>query len=116
MQTVSVPGSRWRNVPTMQEASDLANQGIVVIAGLANPMPGHSGHVVVILPGPWKLSGGFELRNGRTMPSNRQLYPPMMSTSASHYPGAISNGDKTVADARTAKDFNMITYWTPQVP
>jgi hypothetical protein len=105
MQIVSIPGSGWKQVNSMEEAVQLADQGIVVIAGLADIEAGHFGHVVVVLPG------------GKIPSINRkEISAPVMSTSLSNYPGAISNGDKTVYDVWGRKKIQMVTYWTPEQP
>lgn len=75
MQYISRPGSGWRQVTSMQEASDLANQGRVVVGGLQEP--GH-GHVIVVMPGPMQHPGGFEV--GKNMlPYQKEWFPPAMS-------------------------------------
>jgi hypothetical protein len=53
---VSMPASKsgWRQVMTMDEASDLANRGKVVVGGLASP--GHS-HVLIVMPGALHVAG-----------------------------------------------------------
>ena len=116
MKSVHRHENGWRQVVTLEEASNLANQGKLVIAGLANPDVGKSGHVVVILPGPWKQNGGFSLPSGTVLPPGKLLSPPVMSTSSDHYAGAISDGDKTLFDAWGKDDRKNITLWTRDLP
>ena len=108
MTEMARPGSGWRQVASMQEASDLANSGKVVAGGLGEKV-GH-GHVVVVMPGPMRPSGGFEYQ-GKVMPS-RGYFPPAMSTSSSGYPGTMSRVEKTVRDAWPAEEWPSVTFWT----
>lgn len=110
MQWMESPESGWRRVHSLSEASKLADQGKVVVAGLAD-MHGN-GHVIVVLPGPWKHAGGFMAR-GRLLPPSG-LYPPAMSTSLGRWPGAMSDDDKTVRDPWSASDWRKVSFWTPE--
>jgi hypothetical protein len=108
MQGFALRGSGWHQV-TIAEASELANQGIVVVGGAT---ANNNGHVVIVLPGPLKPSGGY-IANGQMMP-NKGMFPPAMSTSLGAWPGAISDGDKTVFDAWGSPQlFGAVTFWTP---
>ncbi|MHB1303882.1 MAG: hypothetical protein ACYCZB_10470 [Acidiphilium sp.] len=115
MQHFAVPNSGWHKVNTLKEASTLADQGKVVVGGLMEP--GGHGHVIIVLPGPWKPAGGY-VADGRMMP-HFGLYPPAMSTAWSPpgkqpWPGAISDGDKTIFDPwfNTNKiTFDKVTFW-----
>jgi hypothetical protein len=66
----------WKQVAGYIEASNLANQGKVVVAGLVEL--GKHGHVLIVLPGSWKHSGGY-IAHGKMLPQGA-LYPPSMST------------------------------------
>jgi hypothetical protein len=97
MAMVAKTDSGWRQV-TMEEASRLADEGKVVIGGLANPK-GH-GHLDTVMPGAWHPAGGFTVGNTR-MPPTPEQYPPAMSGSSNtSWPGTHSRGEKTVYDAR----------------
>jgi hypothetical protein len=107
------PANGWRQVAGVPEASELANRCIVVVAGKAEP--GAHGHVVIVLPGPWKPAGGFT-SNGKIM-HRYGSFPPAMSTAWSSpgttpWPGAVSNGDKTVRDPWSTPDWIKVTFWT----
>lgn len=88
-------------------AIQLANQGIVVVAGLA---AGSNGHVVIVYPGDGKPAGGFEC-NGTLYPPVGGPFPRSMSTSISSWCGTRSRGDKTIRDAWTAGDWPQVTRW-----
>lgn len=114
MQKFAASGSGWKKV-SWQDASALANQGKVVVGGLAEP--GRHGHVLIVLPGPWKPSGGFKA-DGKLMMSHG-LFPPAMSTALPPpggvaWPGAISDGDKTIRDPWSSADWIKVTFWTKQ--
>lgn len=108
MQWLASPANGWRQV-TLKEASDLANQGKVVVGGLAQT--GGHGHVVIVLLGQWKMSGGY-LARGQVMPSSG-MYPLAMSTSLGPWPGAVSDGTKTVFDPwGDRRTFQKVSFWT----
>lgn len=112
MNYFAQPANGWKQV-SLAEASALANQGTVVIGGLAEP--GGHGHVITVLPGPWKSAGGY-MSNGSMMPKVGS-FPPSMSTSLGSWPGAVSNGDKTVYDPWFSglpqnSAFRNVTLWT----
>jgi hypothetical protein len=104
---------------TVDDGWALAQNGIVVIGGLKKP--GGHGHVIVIYPGEKKASGGYSytykdkttglLKND--ILRSHGIYPRALSTSNGSWPGAKSNGDKTVWDP-WAKDeiFGDIKFWT----
>jgi hypothetical protein len=104
MKAIKAPRSGWRRVD-LREASELANQGVVVLGGLEKT--GH-GHVVVVMPGPWHAAGGFS-----GLPEQGS-YPPSMSGSMSSWPGARSRGERTVRDPWGAADWPNVTFWTRQ--
>ncbi|MBM7130979.1 hypothetical protein [Dyella mobilis] len=107
LASFEVKGSGWRKV-TLEEASRLADQGQVVVGGLVEA---RHGHVVIVLPGKWKSSGGYTAR-GKVMPHTGQ-YPLVMSTALGDWPGAKSDGDKTVFDPwGDRKTFQKVTFWT----
>lgn len=108
MSHMAERGSGWRKV-TLAEASELANAGKVVIGGLASASG--SGHVVMVMPGPMRPSGGFRMRSGTMLPPSG-LYPPSASGAASSWPGAHSAGEKTVRDPWTGADWPRVTFWT----
>lgn len=109
---LSSPAHGWKHV-TMQEASKLADQGKVVVGGLADPH-GH-GHVIIVLPGRWRPAGGY-MAQGQRMPFVG-LFPPAMSTALAPpgrnpWPGAVSDGDKTVYDPWfNARIFPLVRFW-----
>ena len=109
MASVRAKGSNWRNV-SMQEASALANQGKVVIAGLAEA--GSHGHVLVLVPGPMQADGGFSC-HGQPIIAHG-AYPPAVSGSLSGWPGAMSRGEKTARDAWRADQWPKVTFWVRQ--
>ena len=110
MTMVTRRGSGWRQV-TVEEASRLANDGKVVIGGLA--VPGSNGHILAVMPGPWRPAGGFMVGNNR-MPSTPEQYPPAMSGSMSNYVGVHSRGEKTVRDAWPKNEYQHVTFWIRQ--
>ncbi|MCW8306066.1 hypothetical protein AruPA_03365 [Acidiphilium sp. PA] len=105
------PANGWSKVRDYAEASALADRGVVVVGGLAEP--GGHGHVIVVLPGRWRPSGGYKV-DGRLMPSHG-MFPPAMSTSLGPWPGAVSDGDKTVFDPwDNVQVFKHVTFWAWQ--
>jgi hypothetical protein len=104
MEIIKSPRSGLRQVQ-LAEASDLANQGVVVVGGLEKK--GH-GHVVVVMPGPWKAAGGFA-----GLP-RRGSYHLSMSGSMRSWQGARSRGERTVRDPWGAADWPNVTFWTKQ--
>ena len=107
MTFFATPNSGWRRVSELREVSELANTGIVVVGGLQNEQG--EGHVLVVMPGPFRMSGGF-MYEGHRMRSHG-LFPPAMSTSIISYPGAMSRGEKTVRDPWSAADWQEVTFW-----
>jgi hypothetical protein len=104
MAHVARPGSGWRQVTSLQEASDLANAGKVVVGGLA--VPRGNGHVLIVMPGPMQPAGGFG-----GIHRTEILYPPSMSGSLSGWQGAMSRGQRTVRDAWSNDDWKGVTFW-----
>lgn len=101
MGHLASPGSGWRQV-SLAEAGDRADQGKVVIGGLAKP---GSGHVVMVMPGS-RPAGGFP-----PMPTSG-MYPRSASGASSSWPGAHSRGEKTVRDPWNNQDWPRVTFWT----
>lgn len=108
MNHMAKRGSGWRQV-TLAEAAALANTGTVVIGGLASASG--SGHVVMVMPGPMRPSGGFRMRDGKLLPPSG-LYPPSASGAVSTWPGAHGAGEKTVRDPWNPVDWRRVTFWT----
>jgi len=116
------PVNGWSQVADFTAASPLADQGQVVVAG-APELGGH-GHVIVVVPGPWKPAGGY-LANGAVMPQVGS-FPLAMSTAlspigGSAWPGAISDCTKTVYDPWFRSNpaisaFRGVTFWTKASP
>jgi hypothetical protein len=101
-----IVSSNWQEVDD-QTAAQLANQGIVVVAGLRG---GANGHVVVVYPGEPKPQGGFDCY-GKHYPEIGGPYPRSMSTSVSTWCGTRSRGDKTIRDAWSAADWPNVKRW-----
>ena len=110
MASVAHRDSGWQQV-TMQEASNLANKGKVVIAGLADRV-GH-GHVLIVAPGPMRPDGGLD-QQGRPLLRSNGLFPPAVSGSLGYWPGAVSRGEKTVRDAWGRDTWPHVTFWVRQ--
>ncbi len=102
-------GSGWHRVLTVEDASKLANEGKVVLGGLAVPS-GH-GHVVMVMPGPPHASGGFDMGGG-AMARSSGAFPPSASGASSSWLGARSRGEKTVRDPWSGTDWPKVTFWT----
>jgi hypothetical protein len=106
--------SEWQEVQE-SELSKLANSGVPIVGGLKEK---DHGHVIVVYPGPEKSRGGYYYKSRRTgknelMPE-KGLYPLCMSTSMSinGWPGAKSNGDKTVWDPwGNDQKFKNVRFW-----
>ncbi|GFO60220.1 hypothetical protein GMST_25450 [Geomonas silvestris] len=101
----------WQEVP-LNHVSTVANEGGVVVGGLKEP--GH-GHVAVVYPGEEKLNGGFTYISKKTgkpvEAAATGTYPLAMSTTMGAWPGAKSNGDKTVRDPWPAEKFKAVQFW-----
>jgi len=98
--------SEWQEVQS-SDLSTLASNGELVVGGLKET--GH-GHVIVVYPGDEKKRGGYSAYNKEI--AQKGSYARAMSTSLGSWPGAKSNGDKTVWDP-WAKDskFNTVRFW-----
>ena len=108
MGYLSSASSGWRKVDVI-EAGRLANEGKVVIGGLASQSG--SGHVVMVMPGASKPAGGFRMNSGKMLPQSGS-FPLSASGAASSWPGAHSRGEKTVRDPWTPSDWPYVTFWT----
>ncbi len=78
---------QWQSVK-LYELSRLASEGVLIVGGLKGSP---NGHVIVIYPGPEKLSGGFSVRRsaGKTAKiASDGSYARAMSTSMGSWPGA----------------------------
>ena len=95
-----------------------ANLGAVVVGGKKEPT---HGHVILVYPGARIFNGGYQYywkkEEKYLMMPRRTLYPPALSTSIGSWPGAMSNGDKTVWDpwANDSK-FKLVEFFTPKWP
>lgn len=101
---------RWKPV-TVHELEEFANEGVLIVGGLAeNP----NGHVVVVYPGKAKMSGGYTaVMKGRTgTVGPKGPYALVMSRSLGNWPGGMSMGDKTVWDPwANDKKFSQVKFW-----
>ena len=101
----------WREV-SVQELSTLVNQGYLVVGGLEEQ--GH-GHVLAVFPGDQRPAGGYDYTNraGEALILRRRgSYARVMSTTMGHWPGAKSNGEKTVWDPWGNDDqFKKVMFW-----
>lgn len=105
--------ANWKEVD-LDAGAELARKGVVVVGGLKATT---NGHVIVIYPGANIDSGGYEYSykgKPQTLRSHGK-YPPAMSTSLGAWPGAMSDGDKTVWDPwGTDAAFAKVKFWTPK--
>ena len=101
---------QWQEVQ-VSELSKLASDGVLVVGGAADTP---NGHVIVVYPGPAKFSGGYYYKNRKSGKNEKArslgIYPLAMSTSMGSWPGAKSNGDKTVIDPWPNK-FSSVRFW-----
>ena len=101
----------WKQVQ-LTELSKLACEGVLVVGGAKE---GVHGHVIVVYPGQEKTKGGYQYFNDKTKQietlDRTGSFARAMSTSQGSWPGAMSNGDKTVADAWSAKKFKTVRFW-----
>jgi hypothetical protein len=113
----------WDNV-SLEDGFALANQGVVVVGGLANSQ-GH-GHVIVIYPGTKIPGGGYTYWYPKTNKfefcSHLVCFPGALSTRYGSavamprdWPGSLSCGDKTVWDPWGRNDlFDQVEFFTPK--
>jgi hypothetical protein len=102
---------------TLEKGFEAACKGRVVVGGLKGEP---NGHVIVIFPGDKLESGGYSYYDKKrkkdlTLRSHGK-FPPCLSTSIGSWPGAKSNGDKTVWDpwANDAVFKDKVGFWTPK--
>lgn len=102
--------ANWVEV-NLEQAYELAQAGSVVVGGKKED---NHGHVIVVFPGPKKGRGGYSYtRKGEVLQVRvAGSYPLAMSTSIGSWPGAMSNGDKTVWDPWGNDDaFDAVRFW-----
>ena len=93
-------------------AGRLAARGEVVVGGRKDSP---NGHVIIVYPGAPKPRGGYTAVDRRgceyVLPANGS-YPLAMSTSLGNWPGAMSDGDKTVWDPwGSDATFASVGFW-----
>lgn len=101
---------RWKEVG-LSELVGLANEGVLIVGGLAEEK---NGHVIVVYPGASKPAGGFLIKkDGKSILTQRKgNYALAMSTSLGSWPGAMSKGDKTVRDPWGRDEvFAKVKFW-----
>lgn len=105
----------WQEVQ-LKELSGLASAGELVVGGRKEAVG--SGHVIVVYPGPEKTKGGYYYTDKKTKKKvkcdEKGVYARAMSTSSADapWPGALSNGDKTVWDPWGRDDrFKAVRFW-----
>ncbi len=105
MAFVQKKDSGWVQV-TEKEAVSQSAASKIVVAGLADTRPGHSGHVMVV--GQKKLPA--------SVPSGHPLSPQVFggASLAAHWAPARSTGQYTVADAWSPHVAKKIQYWVKQ--
>ena len=112
---------QWREV-TLEEGWQLANQGKVVVGGKKES--GH-GHVILIYPGDKIGGGGYKYNwtnkvTGKTVEltmGTHGMMPRALSRSMGPWPGAVSDGDKSVYDPWPREDaFAQVKFWTMDQP
>ena len=101
----------WQEV-SLAELSALASQGDLVVGGAKD---GGHGHVIGVYPGTEKPRGGYYFTNKVTgeklLVQSSGMYARAMSTSMGTFPGAMSNGDKTVRDPWGELAFRKVRFW-----
>jgi hypothetical protein len=109
--------TNWTSV-TLDSALQAANSGAVVVGGKKEDS---NGHVVVVFPGDKIKNGGYQYlwkkKNKYLILEGKGLYPRCLSTSQGSWPGALSDGDKTVWDPwANDEKFKLVGFWTPKWP
>jgi hypothetical protein len=101
----------WEEVDE-RRAQNFADSNRLVIAGKKD-VP--NGHVVVVLPGGMARSGGYSHVDKKDHKTKKAAYhgdyPRSCSTALSGWPGAMSEGDKSVRDAWSERDYKSVQYW-----
>jgi hypothetical protein len=110
-----IQSTDWKEV-TLDRAYELALQGVPVVGGKAE-YGCRNGHVIIVYPGLRKPRGGysFTATDGtlKTM-ATKGSYPLAMSTSLGSWPGAKSDGSKTVYDPwGNDTAFALVKFWAP---
>jgi hypothetical protein len=119
---VSDPDSKdWREV-SVDDGWKLANEGKVVVGGKKSDP---NGHVIVVYPGD-KIGGGGYKYNWYNKVTKKTveltmgvhgMLPRALSRSMGAWPGAISDGDKSVFDPWGRDDaFSQVKFWTMDKP
>jgi hypothetical protein len=106
--------SGWRAV-SADDAQKLADMEWLVIAGKKDSP---NGHVVAVMPGGQKASGGYSYTTDgkKATAANHGNYPRACSTAMGSWPGAVSNGEKTVFDAwGGVENYRGVKYWAAPV-
>jgi hypothetical protein len=102
---------QWQEVQ-LSELSKLASDGVLVVGG-SEKLP--NGHVVVVYPGSPKFNGGYTATNSsgkRFQVRGTGIYALVMSTSMGNWPGAKSNGNRTVWDPWGDDfQFRKVRFW-----
>ena len=111
----------WHEV-TADDGWKLANQGIVVVGGKKDSP---NGHVILIYPGD-KIGGGgykYPYTNKITKKTSELtmgphgMLPRALSRSMGSWPGATSDGDKSIYDPWAREDaFAQVKFWTMDKP
>lgn len=102
---------RWIRAQ-VHELEKYANEGVLIIGGLAETP---NGHVVVVYPGKSKMAGGYPFTHAGKVQivGAKGPYALAMSTSmSSSWPGTMSKGDKTVWDPwGSDRKFSKVRFW-----
>ncbi|MEY2839277.1 MAG: hypothetical protein RJB60_1576 [Pseudomonadota bacterium] len=88
----------------------MAKAGALIVGG-ADDTP--NGHVIVVYPGDAKESGGYAYGSaGKThVMRSHGVYARAMSRSLGNWPGAKSDGDKTIWDPWAGPKFDKVKLW-----
>lgn len=88
----------------------LASKGALIIGGAVDKP---NGHVIAVYPGTPKHSGGYAYSsNGRhSVMRSHGIYALAMSRSLGNWPGAKSNGDKTIWDPWAGPKFDGVKLY-----
>lgn len=109
--SIESSSGKWQEVG-LRDLSRLANDGVLVVGG-AVEVP--NGHVIIVYPGKEKFSGGYSFKDkatGKMIDAEPYgSYALAMSTTMGSWPGARSNGDKTVFDPWGSKKFKGVRFW-----
>ncbi len=94
-----------------RKMAELASKGALIVGGRNNGTS--NGHVIVVYPGNVKPMGGYSYqRRGRSeIMRTEGQYARAISRSMGNWPGAVSDGDKTIRDPWSEGDFNTVKFW-----